>query len=542
LSSQPRTQRRFHRSLTTSLGVGGLASVLAAASCSSDGASPSETDGMGGAGSGAGQGFVVDTNDLPGDPGTSPSAIDSGGCLGETRQAEAIGLDMFVMLDISGSMLDPLPAAATPSTKWDAVRGSLESFVRAPDTAGIGIGLQYFPQGNAGVPFACSSNADCGSGGPCTNSLCVARGQLDSAEGQLEFLRPADDTGTLCSTDADCSGTGGSCRTLEGACVFPAGASSANPAAHFANVSTTPETSIVPALCQSEQDCDGVPGSRCEVMGLCSLAPVQCTPSVGCRPGAGDCLPFPYTCAEYTSCDIGRYSAPAIAISDEPNHADAVIASLRAQTPVGATPTGPALAGALEHARVWAEQHPGRQAVTVLATDGFPTVCEPVDIPDIAELASAASSAQRPVRTFVIGVFGDLDLGADGQTRLDALARAGGSERAIIVNTAGDVASDFLAALNAIRSTAVSCDFQLDASAAIDFDHVNLALTEAGGDTTQLSSVGDRSACGDGDGWYYVRDGAGVPLQLSVCPSTCEQLERERARIDLQIGCVTRIR
>jgi hypothetical protein len=252
-------------------------------------------------------------------------------------------------------------------------------------------------------------------------------------------------------------------------------------------------------------------------------------------------LPFPYTCSGFTSCDVARYSAPAIPIGDDPGHADDVIASLRAQAPVGATPTGPALAGALEHARVWAEQHPGRQAVTVLATDGFPTVCEPVEIPDIAALASAAAGAARPVRTFVIGVFGDLDLGTDGQARLDAIASAGGSERALIVNTAGDVASDFLGALNAIRSTAVSCDFQLEASPGLDFDHVNLAVTDASGATTQLSSVGERAAC-DGDGWYYVRDAAGVPLQLSVCPSTCEQLERERARVDLQIGCVTRLR
>jgi hypothetical protein len=542
LRSRPHSKRRLHRTLRTSLGVGGLASALTAASCSSEASSSDAAHGAGGAAPETGQGFVVGASDLPGEPGAAADAVNSGGCLGETRQAEAIGLDMFVMLDVSGSMLDPLPAAPSPASKWDAVRGSLESFVRAPETSGIGIGLQYFPQGNDGVPFACSSNADCGSGGPCTNSLCVARGQLTDPEGgALEFLRPAGDAGTLCSSDTDCDVSGGSCRTLPGACVFAAGASSANSAAHFANVSATPETSVVPALCESDRECEGVPGSRCEVVGLCSLAPVQCTPSVGCRAGAGECLPFPYTCADYTSCDLARYGAPAIPISDDPNHADDLIASLRAQAPAGATPTGPALAGALEHARVWAEQHPGRQAVTVLATDGFPTVCEPVELPDIAALASAAAGAARPVRTFVIGVFGDLDLGADGQARLDAIARAGGSERALIVNTAGDVASDFLAALNAIRSTAVSCDFQLDASPGLDFDHVNLAVTDAAGATAQLPRFDEPAAC-DGDGWYYVRDAAGLPLQLSVCPSTCERLERERARVDLQIGCVTRIR
>jgi hypothetical protein len=488
------------------------------------------------------QGFVVGASDLPGDSSVPPGAFDSSNCQGETRQAEAIELDMFVMLDLSGSMLDALPAVATPTTKWDAVRGSLESFVQAPEAADIGIGLQYFPQANSGVPFSCSSNADCGAGGPCTNSLCVTPGQLDDPAGgaPLEFTRVAGESGTLCASDADCTGVGGSCRTLLGACVIPG--SSGTSAARFANVSASPGTSIVPALCESQPDCDGVPGSRCEAVGLCSLAPVQCTPSVGCRPGAGECLPFPYTCSDYTSCDTARYASPAVAISDSSTRSADIIASLRAQRPVGATPTGPALTGALEHARVWAEGHPGRQLVTVLATDGFPTVCEPLDIPGITQLASAAADAPRPIRTFVIGVFGDPDLGADGQERLDAIARAGGSERAIVVNTAGDVARDFLDALNGIRSTAVSCDFQLEAARGSDFDRVNLRVTDAAGLTTELLSVGDRAACGSEDGWYYVRDAGGVPLQLSVCPATCRRLERERARADLQIGCVTRIR
>jgi hypothetical protein len=544
LRYQLSSKRRPQRLLLGGIGAAGLASMLAAMSCSSSEASSSDTgDGTGGAAPGVNPGFVVGASDLPGESSPAPGAVDSGGCLGETRQAEAIGLDMFVMLDLSGSMLDLLPAAPGPTSKWDAVRGSLESFVGAPETSGIGIGLQYFPQANAGVPFACTSNADCGSG-PCTSSLCVTRGQVNDPEGgvPLEFWRPADAGGTLCLTDADCDASGGSCQTLHGACVLPAGASSANPSAHFANVSATPTTSIVPALCESQQDCGGVPDSRCEAVGLCSLAPVQCTASVGCRPGAGECLSFPYTCADYTSCDVARYGTPAIAISAATSHAADVIASLRAQVPVGATPTGPALSGALDHARAWAEQHPGRQVVTVLATDGFPTVCEPLEIPDIALLASTAASGPRPVRTFVIGVFGDADLGADGQARLDEIARAGGSERAIVVNTAGDVTRDFLDALNGIRSTAVSCDFQLDAAPGLDFDHVNLQVTDAEGERIELLSVSDRTACGDADGWYYVRDSAGVPLQLSVCPATCEQLERERARVDLQIGCVTRIR
>jgi hypothetical protein len=219
-----------------------------------------------------------------------------------------------------------------------------------------------------------------------------------------------------------------------------------------------------------------------------------------------------------------------------------VIASLRAQTPIGQTPTGPALGGALEQARLWAEQHPDRQVVTVLATDGFPTVCEPQDIPDIAAVAGAANDAARPVRTFVIGVFGNTDLGNDGQQRLDTIASAGGSDRAFVINTAGNVAEEFLDALNLIRNTAVNCDFQLSGGASLDFDRVNLQVTDAGGAATDLLNVGDASACGDDDGWYYVRDAAGTPFQISVCPNTCGTFTEEGVRADLQVGCATRIR
>jgi len=96
-------------------------------------------------------------------------------CLGEARQAERVGLDIFIMLDISGSMLDPLPQQeilSAPTTKWDAVRASLETFVQAPEMAEIGVGVQYFPQLEPDVPFSCDASDQCGAiAGPCSNSM-----------------------------------------------------------------------------------------------------------------------------------------------------------------------------------------------------------------------------------------------------------------------------------------------------------------------------------------------------------------------------------
>jgi hypothetical protein len=285
-----------------------------------------------------------------------------------------------------------------------------------------------------------------------------------------------------------------------------------------------------------------LPGTSCDPLGVCDDFATFCTPNLTCASGAA-CLGLPATCASQTQCSAGDYSTPAVAISAAPERSAAIIASLDSQTPNGLTPTGPALEGALTQAQAWAEAHPDRQVVTLLVTDGFPTECAPTEIADIAALAQSAAAAARPVRTFVVGVFSDIDLAGDGQARLDALARAGDTSTALIVNTAGDVTGDYLAALDAVRTTSLSCDFSLDADAALDFDSVNLQVTDASGTKTPLFNVGDAPGCRtDGNGWYYVRDAAGTPTQIRVCPAACGALQSGATRAELRVGCATLIR
>lgn len=479
--------------------------------------------------------LLGEDGDLPGGSGM-PVDAQRPQCLGETRQAEAIGLDIYVMLDISGSMLEALPPASlfqtTTTTKWDAVRRSFQSFVQAPETADIGVGMQYFPQLKADVPFACTSNQECGVGGPCSSSQCVANFIFDDpadATPAVQFIGAPSDG--VCGSDADCTGQGESCRSMLGACVIPG--------------QDVPPLPLLP-LCNAGADCAGIPGTQCEEIRACELLfqdqIVPCTASIACPAGFGACVPFPYACLSQTSCEVGGYATPAVPISSAATRSPALVASLQSQVPSGRTPTGPALAGALQHARLWAEQNPGRQVVTVLATDGLPTDCTPLEIPEIAQLASRANSGDYPVRTFVIGVFSAADLGDDGQQRLDTIARAGGTDRAFVINTGGNVADEFLNALNQIRDTTVSCEFQLDAGAELDFDRVNLRVSEASGAVTDLLNVGDASACGGDQGWYYVRNATGIPTQITVCPSTCAGFMADGIRAELEIGCATRIR
>lgn len=518
------------------MGLGGVA-LWSALSCGSDERSSEQSSG-----------FILGDDVSGQGGGEEPAPEDLPQCLGETREAETIGLDMFVMLDISGSMLELLPRLSVleaPRTKWDAVRSALQSFIAAPETADIGMGIQYFPQVRQDVPFSCTSNAECGeSGGPCSNSVCVVREELVDPTGQLpplSFSRTPDSGPVNCSADGECA-AGETCRTIVGQCVISAGTRPDVPGGAFLNVSADPDNTVVSPLCSDQSDCSGLPGTNCEEVGICANQALICSATIGCPPGAGACGAFPYGCVNQTQCELEAYSTPAVEISSAPDRSVRLLESLRSQTPNGLTPTGPALSGALEHARAWALENPGRQIVTVLATDGFPTECSPVEIPEIAAIAEAAASAERPVRTFVVGVFGSADLGADGQERLDALARAGGTDRAYVINTGGNVVEEFTQALNEIRDRAVSCEFQLDPSGALDFDRVNLQVTDAAGNTTDLFSVGDVSACGDsGQGWYYVRDAAGVPRQINVCPGTCATFADDGISVNLQIGCDTRI-
>ena len=60
--------------------------------------------------------------------GTTGSGDPEDTCAGELIQAKSIPLDMYVMLDSSGSMLDPTEGNAA-LTKWDAVSDALAYLV-----------------------------------------------------------------------------------------------------------------------------------------------------------------------------------------------------------------------------------------------------------------------------------------------------------------------------------------------------------------------------------------------------------------------------
>jgi hypothetical protein len=244
-------------------------------------------------------------------------------------------------------------------------------------------------------------------------------------------------------------------------------------------------------------------------------------------------------------CKYEAYAVPAVTIGDLPGNAAAIDASLAKNEPPKAvgnptlptlnTPTLPALQGAYDFARTWATDHPDRTVVVLLATDGEPNACGST-VDNAAQVAKNALAASPSIATFVVGVGKEL-------ASLDSVAAAGGSEKAILVDAeAADTQSQFKAALEKVRGTALPCSLAIPkATGTIDPKLVNVKTTSTAGMDTYLGGVADEAACGaDGVGWYY--DDPAKPKEVLLCPTSCKTVRATAASLDIVFGCATVIK
>ncbi|MEP7052346.1 MAG: vWA domain-containing protein [Pseudomonadota bacterium] len=476
----------------------GIASLLCAVgstpACSSnskDGSHASANDPNAGAGTGAGAGantpgagiaggLNILGPETGGGDGNSPGNDPLGDtCKAHVSSAEPIPLDMYIMLDTSGSMKDQTSAR---TSKWAAVKAALKSFLEDQSSAGLGVGLQFFPLDEPKLPASCASNADCGANGPCWLKTC---------SNDRSFYP--------CDQDSDCQSLRSS-----GTCV-PLGTCSGDPTRPCSNVG---------------QSCGRATLGQC----------VAVTTS---------------TCTNPESCDPAVYAKPASEIATLPAAAPGLLASIDAKMPVGGTPTAPALSGALQQASAWAKAHPDHRVVAVLATDGLPTSCTPTDIDGVAALAKAGVQASPSINTFVIGVFGRDDVQAGASDNLNKIAVQGGTKAAFIVDTQNDVTAQFVSALNTIRGSHVACEFQVPAAGAgqtVDYGQVNVKFTSAG-KSSYIYYVEGQSACdATTGGWYYdVLPKKGTPTKIIACPATCTTIQsaKDESSVDIALGCGT---
>jgi hypothetical protein len=137
----------------------------------------------------------------------SAASQETPACAATSQAAMAVPLDVFFLVDTSGSMSD----AFGNQTKWQMVRTALNTFAGDPSSVGLGAGLEFFP-----LLRTCTANAECQAGGVDPTISCATRNKC------VQQNQVFDD----CDTTADCFGLG-TCKPI-GNCAA-SGANCANP-------------------------------------------------------------------------------------------------------------------------------------------------------------------------------------------------------------------------------------------------------------------------------------------------------------------------
>jgi hypothetical protein len=446
------------------------------------------TTGSGGGSTGAAGGSTGNTSG-----GVDANVSADAACATSSVGAVPVPLDLYFLMDSSKSMADQTGAG---TTKWAAVTSALNMFFSDAGSAGLGVGLKYFPDEQSAPPASCTMDSQCvvvGTNyGPCDfRDTCVANNASTTA------------VSPLCLTGADC-GT---------------------------------------QTCARIQSCgSGSTQSYCAAAGTGSCA--------GCSTFAG-------YCHLRDICMSTKYATPDVPVLTLPDTGGLLSASLTPHVPDGYTPTGPALAGAVAFAQQRQASNPDHKVAIVLVTDGLPggflpgfppAECAPSAISganSISSIAMAAAAGTPPILTFVVGIFNPASAeGMAAPANLMALATAGGTGSAVILDvTQNDVTPKLRAALAQAQTKAIACSYQIPAATHgnVDFGKVNVQFTSGAGAVSTIGHTTAKDACSAG-GWYYDIDpSVGTPTKIVACDSTCAtfQADGSSGHVDIVLGCMT---
>ncbi len=151
----------------------GWSSVLALA-CSAGGAREEDGEGSGGAGAQGGGAGTIGNPDGGG--------MDFTGCASDVKDGTLLPLDMYIMLDRSGSM------RSDGVDYWGPVTQAISTFVQHPDAEGISVGLGYFPvRARTPLPVRCTNHQQCGIYGPCVAGFNVCEGAMGGEQNSCEW-------------------------------------------------------------------------------------------------------------------------------------------------------------------------------------------------------------------------------------------------------------------------------------------------------------------------------------------------------------------
>ncbi len=120
--------------------------------------------GSGGSGNATGSGGSGAGYNLGGNGGGGNATGSGGTCGGDTYGGKQAPLDMYIMMDRSGSM---------DGTKWNGVKSAITSFVNAGAAVkDIGVGIQFFPPKSTDS-FSCPLLPPCGNGCMDFAGICI---------------------------------------------------------------------------------------------------------------------------------------------------------------------------------------------------------------------------------------------------------------------------------------------------------------------------------------------------------------------------------
>jgi hypothetical protein len=418
------------------------------------------------------------------DAGPAVSNPGSTACAKEVHTALRVPVDLVLLMDASGSM-DELSGT---QTKWQRSRAALGTFVKDPGSAGLGVGLSFFPSQTPEEMVTCTADAQCA----------VISDPIQNA-----------------------------CRT-NGVCFAP-------------GVPLLADRICSPTATSNIFNCPA--GMVCKSRGRCSQSGTLCVEGgAACPGGATDrCVVIPGTCrVRGEGCNVTRFGQLDVDVGDLPARADALVAALAAREPDGSTPMALAADSALTALATRLAAQPQRRAALVLATDGFPSGCG--DNQTVDAVVAVLARARPTIPTYVVGVFVPAEV-AQAQPVLERFAVAGGTRMPFLLTTGDDLTQRLLGALTEIRKQSVACAYGIPQSATgnIDFDRVNVRASSAAG-PEEPAYVGSADRCPASGGWYYdpPPSSTTVPARLVLCPATCDRLRADpTARVELVYGCAT---
>lgn len=421
--------------------------------------------------------------------GSSSGSLGEAGSSGNIDELAACATETLkgeaLPLDIH-IMLDASGSMMGPvqgnQTKWTAVKDALKGFISDPNSAGVGVGLQIFPIVHAGAPAQCTSNGDC----PGAFGSCILKACDHAAFGAL----------LPCDSSSECPNNVGCLPIYE--------------------------------FKQQGQDRNCLLGAT--------------TAGLGCPGGAN---PIGVSQCSKKECFLEDYDDARVPIGMLPGAAGTLTSNIDAiPNPLNTalTPTSMAVQGGLAYAKAYKAANAGHAVVLVLATDGLPTRCSPYDSAAVAALAAAGLP---DVKTFVVGVFASTEQ-AVAKPNLDAIAKGGGTNTALIVSTSGNVTAEFQKAMDQIRGAALPCDYKVPApqTGTPDYGRVNVKFTKGDGTASVFPQAkGGAGSCDAGGGWYYDVDPAtgATPTKITLCPASCDAVKAagSGSKVDVLLGCTT---